>query len=210
MLILDSLYNLKKSDIERARVLMTEAFFEDPMWSIIVPNLEKRKIFLPNVFGFVLTHALRYGYLFGESSIFEGLAIWSPAKYDPPKFWKLLRSGAIWKALKFPKEITKKVTEISKVVDKFRIQYMTENYPNYFYLQGLVVRPREQGQGIGSKLIYPMMSYADKNKVVLYLETDSEKNIAMYEHYGFEIVKNVKILDNSVDLSFMIRHPKRG
>ena len=57
------------------------------------------------------------------------------------------------------------------------------------YLQAIGVSPKFQGQGFGSKLLRSMFQRLDSNEIPIYLETETEKNVAMYKKLGFQVVK---------------------
>lgn len=62
-----------------------------------------------------------------------------------------------------------------------------KNYPNkMLYIDLLGVDPQFQGQGYGSQLLDEIKAYANKEKMPLYLETSTLKNIAFYKRNGFE------------------------
>jgi predicted acetyltransferase len=43
--------------------------------------------------------------------------------------------------------------------------------------------------GYVSKLIKPMLKRINEEGFPVYLETQNEKNVPLYEHYGFEVVE---------------------
>ena len=63
----------------------------------------------------------------------------------------------------------------------------------HWYLWALGVAPRCQGQGIGSKLIEPVLARADAEQTPCYLEALTEKNVAFYQKRGFAVVHESKL-----------------
>lgn len=59
-----------------------------------------------------------------------------------------------------------------------------------WYLYNLVVHPKSQGQHMVGKLLWPMLNYCAEYGAPVYLETHSEKNVAMYRHFGFNVVSD--------------------
>ena len=51
----------------------------------------------------------------------------------------------------------------------------------------LAVRPTMQHHGISSVLLKEAMNYADKNGLMISLETHNERNVTFYQHFGFKI-----------------------
>ena len=60
--------------------------------------------------------------------------------------------------------------------------------PDAWYCFCFVVSPPMQGQGIGSRLIRPVLRVLENNGIPLYLETHKTVNVDIYKHFGFEIV----------------------
>ncbi len=56
-------------------------------------------------------------------------------------------------------------------------------------MQAIGIVPKFQGKGYASSLIRPMLSRIDKENLSCYLETIDEKNVAIYQHFGFEIIE---------------------
>lgn len=59
----------------------------------------------------------------------------------------------------------------------------------HIYVNAVAVDPDAQGKGVSSKLMRTANAYADKMKLPLYLETSGEKNMAIYEHFGYKVVE---------------------
>lgn len=57
-----------------------------------------------------------------------------------------------------------------------------------WYLYVFATRKDAQRQGYGKQLMQCMLSFADKRGYQICLETNLEKNVAMYEHFGFQLV----------------------
>ena len=57
----------------------------------------------------------------------------------------------------------------------------------HYYLFALGVDPAAQGQGLGGALVRHMLSRADREGVPTYLETQCERNVALYERLGFGV-----------------------
>jgi ribosomal protein S18 acetylase RimI-like enzyme len=82
----------------------------------------------------------------------------------------------------------------------------TDNYD--WYLYNLSIKKDAQGKGIASKLLRPMLTFCDEEKMVAYLETNKESNVTLYEHYGFELKKKEAIPKTQVIHYSMVRNPK--
>ncbi len=57
----------------------------------------------------------------------------------------------------------------------------------HWYLQMIGTHPDWQGRGIGSMLIREGLSWAARDGLGVYLETETVENVAYYRHLGFEV-----------------------
>ena len=63
---------------------------------------------------------------------------------------------------------------------------MTPAEPHW-YLGLLGTAPAQQGTGVGTTLLRPMLSRADRERVPVFLETGMDRNVAFYERFGFAV-----------------------
>ena len=55
------------------------------------------------------------------------------------------------------------------------------------YIIYLAVDPSVQHHGIAAGLVEETIRYADENKLMISLETHNEKNVSLYQHFGFKL-----------------------
>ena len=53
-----------------------------------------------------------------------------------------------------------------------------------------------------------MLSNIDEEGLPCYLETEGEKNVSMYQHFGFEVVDEFVVPNTQDKLVAMLRQPK--
>ena len=58
----------------------------------------------------------------------------------------------------------------------------------HWYLEVLSVRPEHQRQGLGGRLVTPILHLADRDHVPCYLETARPANVDYYQRFGFEVM----------------------
>ncbi len=63
----------------------------------------------------------------------------------------------------------------------------------HWYLETLSVRPEHQRQGLGSRLITPILGRADQDRLPCYLETSDPANIDYYTRFGFRVLERALI-----------------
>lgn len=61
------------------------------------------------------------------------------------------------------------------------------DYPSHYYLAIIGTHPKRQGEGLGRRLMEPVLERCDAEGVGAYLESSKESNIAYYERFGFEV-----------------------
>lgn len=55
----------------------------------------------------------------------------------------------------------------------------------------LAARPSMQHQGLSSHLLNEVIEYANKESLMVSLETHNEINVSFYQHHGFEVFEEV-------------------
>ena len=77
-------------------------------------------------------------------------------------------------------------------VAHFFEQFETYHPEDAWYLAFIAVDPAKQGQGIGSFLLKEALKMIDEKGDRAYLEASNERNKALYERYGFEMIGKVQ------------------
>jgi ribosomal protein S18 acetylase RimI-like enzyme len=78
----------------------------------------------------------------------------------------------------------------------------------HWHVGPIGVHPDVQGRGVGKALLGSFLVTADERGSPVFLETDVDRNVALYEKFGFEIVGEEMIL--GVNNRFMWRASPRG
>jgi len=53
-----------------------------------------------------------------------------------------------------------------------------------------------------------MLDWLDLQKLPCYLTTQNEKNVSLYEHYGFRVVEQLTLPHTDIVHTAMLRYPK--
>jgi GNAT superfamily N-acetyltransferase len=184
---LGSLYRLQKKDAHRAAVMLAGAFQRDPVWSAVFGDAtpEQRAY----AFETPVRYGLQYGEVYAPSEVLEGVAVWMPGALADMTFWRILRSGAFWPGMKIGVTLANKLQPIFRPIELDRRAYIGGK--PYLYLQVIGVAPAFQGQGFGGQLLRALVEKSEQTGVLLYLETETEANVSMYEHFGFTVIKKI-------------------
>ena len=75
----------------------------------------------------------------------------------------------------------------------------------HWYLQLLGVDPVYQGKGYASILLRAMFARIDEERLPCYVETQNEKNVPIYQHYGFKVVEEGIFPGSEVNTWAMLR-----
>ena len=78
----------------------------------------------------------------------------------------------------------------------------------HWELVNLAVDPIHQGKGHTSTLMRPMLARIDNENLPCYLTTQNERNVSMYQRYGFEFIEKIEIPKTDFEVNVMIRAPK--
>jgi ribosomal protein S18 acetylase RimI-like enzyme len=181
---------LELSDVEQAAELISQAFVDDPLCAFMLPLKRTRVKTLNKFFRAYGTVNIQNQRGFGVGEPLKGVAFWlEPAKADISVNLKSLGLFIPLLFTFYPIGYFRAQT-IIKQTDQLHQKYANESH---YYLDNIGVLPREQGKGISSRLIRPFLDKADEEKVSVYTDTVTWKNVSLYEHFGFERVEECAI-----------------
>ncbi len=207
-MVIKKLYLLKKKDVEKATVTLTRAFHEDPLVQLIFPNPEERKRYSQVFWKFMIKDGVKYGEVYSPTSKIEGVAKWLPPRKEHMGIWRTIRSGGIKIGIDLTKQkderkySPRKIEKITNNIVRIHKELMKEPH---WYLACIGVDPDHQGKGYGSKLIKPMLERIEKTGYPVFLETNFEGNVGLYEHLGFDLIDETKIPETEIVNWAMIR-----
>jgi len=155
---------------------------------------------------------LRYDYSNSTSLItsskIEGIVIFMHSDGKAKgSFWRTITSGAIWPSMKIGRTAMKNIQVVDKYLDKKRRELVPAKH---WHLLLLAVDPQHQGKGYASKLLEEMFSRIDEDGLPCYLETGGEKNVSMYQHFGFKVLEEFTEPNTTDKMVAMLREPKGG
>jgi len=90
---------------------------------------------------------------------------------------------------------------------RLRMERRHPSRPRHFYLAFVGVEPASQGQGLGSRLMFPVLSEADAAGAAAYLEASTPRSRALYERHGFKVVQEMRLPLGGPALWRMWREP---
>src|SRR5690606_19676092 len=85
-----------------------------------------------------------------------------------------------------------------------RLHHQHAAMPHWF-LAAVGVEPARQGQGIGSRLLRPMLARADSQGLPCWLDTHQEQNVRLYERLGFQVRERAVVPGHPLPVYGMLR-----
>jgi ribosomal protein S18 acetylase RimI-like enzyme len=173
---------MEPSRLGEASDMLARAFHDDPAWTWLIPDDERRRRLLPWLFrvGFEVTAAE----IWATAGEVRGAARWLPPGRPA------MRVGATLRALvTTPFRLgaaTAPFLAYGRAVEVLRAE--AEPGPHW-YLAGIGVDPAAQRQGIGAALVAPGVEAAAREGLPAVLLTNNEANLAFYEGQGFAVVR---------------------
>lgn len=143
--------------------------------------------------------------IYADSEEMNGFAAWLPFGFTGSKTLPFLMNGGLQLILHSGPGIIGRLLTYETYAMNLKKAF-TDNYD--WYLYNLSIKKDAQGKGIASKLLRPMLGFCDDEKMVAYLETSKASNVGLYQHYGFDLMKEELIPKTPVTHYAMVRHPK--
>jgi len=191
------------TDLGPAVEMLYRAFAENAMMRFLASAARGGERAVRENFTHVLRRARVNGIVMRTSPRYEGVAVWflqGFARSSPPLdmriAWYMLRAFRfrdIRTLLPFYIKIEQAHARIIR-------------HPHY-YLEVLGVDPKFRGQGYSSKLLRPVLAHADQYRKKCYLETQSARNVSLYQHFGFEVMDTIPVDFDAVPYTLMLRKP---
>ncbi len=201
MSLISDLYKLQKKDIEKAVDVFVNAYSDDPMFEKFMKEEDKRRAQLEIMIRF----CVKYGNVFSTSDNFEGVIAIVPHDKGDMTGWRVIRSGGFFLGLKLS-SLRKIMEQSAKAMEEAKKDL---DLGPYIFLFIMAVSKEFQGKGFGGKLLSAIIEKSEIERKPIYLETQNEKNVSLYEHFGFYVVKKINMPDPvNLPMWLMVRDAK--
>lgn len=195
------LYPAQKSDIRALSEVAADAYRDYPLHNWFSGGSYDEKA-SELILSMSLRSMLDGAVIYADSDELNGFAIWLPSGFTGSKTVPFLVSGGIKLIFHSGPGIVGRLLTYENFAMKLKKELTGHND---WYLYNLSIKTSAQGKGIASKLLRPMLELCDNEKTTAYLETNKEKNVGLYEHFGFELKKEEKIPGSDVTHYAMVR-----
>ncbi|MEV0709161.1 GNAT family N-acetyltransferase [Nocardia aurea] len=162
--------------------VLARAFHDDPMFTFIEPDAERRAAVLPWFFGAAARLGTKYGSL--DERPGRAAVIWLLPGHADLGLREMTGSGLVAAPFKLGLSAFRRFVAITTAFERAQRDVIRQPF---LYLFILGVDPTEQGRGHGSALITSALSQAGSEGHPCYLETTNEANVPFYERHGFEV-----------------------
>ncbi|OUQ21727.1 GNAT family N-acetyltransferase [Lachnoclostridium sp. An14] len=186
------LYRVQREDLPKLRELLTESFAEDPLYHSLIPDDETRKRLLPELFECDLSEFFENCEIFADSRELNGVLVVSDESEPYNVFQYYLTE---LKALLKTDEYLIREDMSLKTFRNFLLgrDYLNSRWTDQLHQENrlhiiyLAVRPSMQHHGISGQLIGEAIRYAGEHRMMISLETHNERNVSLYQHFGFKV-----------------------
>lgn len=190
----NGLYLVQKKDLDKVAEIAADAYQDYPLHNWFTKGKYNKKV-SKLIMKISLKTMSKDAIIYADSEELNGFAIWLPFGFTGSKTLPFLFNGGIKLIFQAGLGIISRLLTYENFAMKLKKKY-TNNVD--WYLYNLSIKQSAQGKGIATKLLKPMLNFCDMEKMVCYLETNKEKNVTLYEHYGFYLEEKALIPKSDV------------
>jgi len=201
-----NLHKINKSEISQATTVLADAFKEDPLFKVLFGEAVKNSYKYTLVAKFMIKYCYKYGDVYASSEKFEGIMAITQDEYTCMSLWRMIRSGSIFPFLSIGMKSFMKVASALSPMDEVRRKHMKNK--SFVYLQIIGVASENQGKGHGGNLLKELIAMTNEAKLPIYLETETESNVRLYERFGFDILEKMSLPVINQPMWTMLRESK--
>jgi GNAT superfamily N-acetyltransferase len=180
---------------------LAKAFWDDPVMLHLLPeSTANRRARLAKLISMEAVGSLKHDAVWSTPDG-QAHAIWKP-----PGTWKV---GGAELLKQLPTAISTfrgRLRLVLSVLTQVENQHPVD--PPHWYLAVLGCEPDGQGKGKGSACMQPVLEQCDTEGLPAYLESSKEKNIPLYERYGFKVTDELRLVKGGPPLWPMWREPR--
>lgn len=204
---MDTLIRLNRSQVDLASKVLARAFENDLAYVAFFPDATRRVMQNYHLLKYTVRYSMRYGEVYATSPSLEGISLWQLRDPEEEQEQQGKLRSVIVNWLNFCLRLRlgkglERVKSLSKCIFLTHDELMPFRH---WYLLIIGVDPKFQGQGFGGNLLTPMLARIDEEQLPCYLDTNTEENIALYQHFGFNVVKRYEIPGSDIINWSMVR-----
>lgn len=207
----EGLLKLDRGHILPAADMLAKAFFSDPMYEFILPDSAERQRALPVIFRGMLSVLVSSGGVYATSENLEGVVCVSGLDNSRGRLGQL---SGIFGALGMPFRVMRRVAVLPMMrragamrrgVSEYR--RIKERLEGGVYIDLIAVAEEHRGRGLMSLMMRPVLLEAAQAGKSCALDTESEGNIPIYEHFGFHLIKTIEAVPGRLNFHMLACEP---
>jgi GNAT superfamily N-acetyltransferase len=168
------------ADREQIALALARAFEADPAWAHLMPDDVTRGERLLRFFRTEIGSLVPDWRLVWMAEDGSGAAVWAE-----PRRWRVALTRTLRETPEMQRVFGRRLPLATWTL--LRNERRHQCRPEHWYLHYLGVVPESQGQGLGGRLLAPVLRRCDREDSGAYLESSTERSRALYEHHGFEL-----------------------
>jgi GNAT superfamily N-acetyltransferase len=203
---IEMLHEVRDEDLRGAASTLARAFEHDPVWAKAFAGVPRETMAV--WFEGPIRYCRQFGRIYATSERLEGVAGVVPGEYARMTMRRAMRAGTMKMTLRTGLQLMTRAPRMMRIfapLDADRKQHMGTRAFTYLMIVG--VDPEHQREGHGGTLLRALMEESDRTGVPLYLETETEDNRLMYEHYGFQLLSEIVLPVVGLPMWQMLREP---
>lgn len=195
---------MKKQQLAEVADYVADRFFDNPVNEFVLPDPERRRVFLKEFCVFRLRFSLSKNAAFVTEDG-RGVAVWlAPGQQVGPL--DLVFKGGLMPVLRQGWGAMRRMMLFVSATEKVEKQFAP--MPHYL-LSPLVVAEECGGRGYATRLLSEQCARFDEQGDVCFLHTQAQRTADFYGRFGFEEVYNGVLPGTTVPHIAMIRNPKQ-
>jgi ribosomal protein S18 acetylase RimI-like enzyme len=182
---------LKPGQAVAGAAALMQSHADYPAFTSIYPDRRTRAKVLEPFFFAAVRDAIPFGAVYAavQDEVVLGIAVWLPPGAFP---WSPLRKlRATWAFTKVWAADRRAFVTFTRLGANSERNHPTDAH---WSLEALGIRPQSQRQGIGSRLVKPILERGDEEGIECYLETSDPGNVAFYQRFGFRVVTDLPLI----------------
>jgi ribosomal protein S18 acetylase RimI-like enzyme len=184
-------------DLQPLKTMLAQAFFDDPIFSWLIPEDSKRLAGLHRYFGIEMRH-----YVLPHGRVWTTADLVGAALTLPPGAWRAPPHATLLEGRAFGIHLSR----AARIGAAMEWNHTRRPREPHYYVRDIGVHPDKQGNGLGGALMRPTLERCDREGVSAYIEASSERSAALYERLGFRHIKELHV-GSCPPLWLMIRSP---
>ena len=185
------------ADVETVVEILVDSFYDDPTWSWVFPDPDRRRDQQR-----VLWHALSSGAM-RYSTVWLSAGDTSTAVWIPPEGTELSEDQETALLESMNELLGDEAPRVFRVFEAFE-KANPKDEPHYL-LSLLGTAVAHQGHGYGLGLLAETLTVVDAEDMPAYLEASNSANVPLYQRYGFELYGSFALPDGGHDVPTMWR-----